>query len=80
MAEKRIQVVFDDRAVEQLERIRVASGAASTAEVLRNALGFYEWVRKQVASGNTLAIIDNKRDVVRQFITPFELEYGGRDG
>lgn len=67
---RRVQVVFDDRAVEVLERLRGATGS-SIAEVVRDALGFYDWARQQVADGKSVAVVDPKTNKVREFILPY---------
>jgi hypothetical protein len=48
---KKVQVSFDASALEIIERLRVASGATSMAEVLRAALGFYDWAHEQIEAG-----------------------------
>lgn len=75
MPNRRIQVVFDARAVDVLEQLQGATGG-SVADVIRDALGFYDWARKQVESGKSIAVVDHKRNRVREFIMPFEVRRG----
>lgn len=51
---KKIQVMFDEEARRGLEAIQRESGATSIAEVVRSALGLYEWALEQVAHGYTV--------------------------
>lgn len=67
---RRVQVVFDDRALEVLERLQASTGG-SIAEVVRDALGFYDWAREQTIEGKSVAVIDHANNRVREFILPF---------
>jgi len=67
---RRVQVVFDERAVEVLERLRASTGG-SVADVVRDALGFYDWARQQTADGKSVAVVDHANNRVREFILPF---------
>lgn len=48
---KKVQVSFDDAALSIIARLQKASGATSMAEVLRAALGMYDWALEQVEQG-----------------------------
>lgn len=67
---QRIQVVFDERALEVLEQLKESTGK-SMADVVRDALGFYDWARQQVEAGKSVAIVDHESNKVREFILPF---------
>jgi IS1 family transposase len=67
---KRVQVVFDERAVEVLERLQASTGG-SMADVVRDAVGFYEWAREQVEAGKSIAVVDERNNRIREFIMPF---------
>ena len=70
---RRVQVVFDDRAIEVLERLRASTGGG-IADVVRDALGFYDWARQQTAEGKSVAVVDHANNRVREFILPFRVE------
>lgn len=76
MGNKKIQVVFDEQAMDILTTLRVSSGSASLAEVLRDAVGFYDWVRREIAAGRTIATVDVRENKVREFLTPFQTRGG----
>ena len=67
---RRVQVVFDDRAVDMLERLQGSTGG-SVADVVRDALAFYDWAREQVAEGKSVAVVDHANNRVREFVLPF---------
>lgn len=48
---KKIQVSFGDAALKIISRLQNASGASSTAEVLRDALSLYDWACEQIEQG-----------------------------
>jgi len=70
MANKRIQVVFDERAIEVLADLQRSTGK-NAAETVRDALGFYNWARLHVESGKSIAVVDHDTQKVREFIMPF---------
>ncbi len=51
MTKKRIQIVLNKNAYQTLVRLQKDSNASSIAEVLRNAVGLYDWARAQRAEG-----------------------------
>jgi hypothetical protein len=67
---RRVQVVFDDRALEVLDRLKASTGG-SVADVVRDALGFYDWARQQTVDGKSVAVVDHANNRVREFILPF---------
>ena len=67
---KRVQVVFDDRALEVLERLQASTGG-TVADVVRDALGFYDWAREETEQGKAVAVVDHANNRVREFILPF---------
>jgi hypothetical protein len=48
---KKVQITFGDEDVLILEDLKHASSATSAAQVIREALGFYEWARTQIEDG-----------------------------
>lgn len=57
---KLIQLKFDADGAAILKRLRWAQGPdATTADVIRDALAFYEWTRQQLDAGYELALHKN---------------------
>ena len=67
---RRVQVIFDERALEVLAALQKSTGK-SMAEVVRDALGFYDWARQQQEEGRSVAVVDHENNRVREFILPF---------
>ena len=72
---RRIQVVFDERASLVLDVLRDSTGR-STADVIRDALGLYDFLRQEVEAGRSFAIVDHAGNRVREFILPFRVKEG----
>lgn len=53
---KRVQFDFEDRAVQQLDSLVVATGASSRAEVVRRALQTYTALLEATKEGAEIAI------------------------
>lgn len=51
MTSKAYKVVFDEAARRQLFELRVAVGARDNAEVLKRALGLYDWAIGEIFAG-----------------------------
>jgi hypothetical protein len=68
---KKVQVNFDDGALEVIERLKDATGT-NAGDVIRDALSFYEWARQQYADGKKVGTIDHGKGV-SEVILPFEL-------
>ncbi|NCJ08249.1 hypothetical protein GS597_17390 [Synechococcales cyanobacterium C] len=68
---KKIQVNFDDGALEVIERLKQAT-SANAGDVIRDALSFYEWARQQYDAGRKVGTIENGKGV-SEVILPFEL-------
>jgi hypothetical protein len=60
---RRLQFEFAPDAYQRLERMKVESGAASYAELVRNALRVYDWVKQQEREGYELALIKNGKQL-----------------
>ncbi len=48
---RKIQIGFDAEAYESLQRLRRRTGAITIAEVVRQALGLYEWAIEEADRG-----------------------------
>jgi hypothetical protein len=69
--EHRVQVVFDADAMAVVENLKRARGSkTTTADVIRDALGFYEWVRRQLDEGFQLGLLRDGK-AVREVVLPF---------
>lgn len=70
MSEK-VRVVFNEDAVAVLENLQEASGAQSLSEVIRHALGFYEWARLKRKEGYVVGTINKRETFVKEVVLPF---------
>lgn len=68
---KKIQVNFDDQALEVLEDLKDATHG-TYGEVIRNAIGLYEWARQECEQGRTIGTIENGR-AVKEVVLPFTM-------
>jgi hypothetical protein len=68
---KKVQVNFDDGALDVIERLKEATGS-NAGDVIRDALSFYEWARQQHDEGKKVGTIENGKGV-SEVILPFEL-------
>jgi len=48
---KKVQIYFDSRALEIINRLQESSGSASMANTLRDALAHYDWALEQIENG-----------------------------
>ena len=60
MEPKKLQVNFDEGAMQIIENLKKATGGTA-ADVIRDALGFYEWARQQRENGLVVGTIRNGR-------------------
>ncbi len=67
---RKVQIQFDGRALEQLETLKAASHRRTVAEVVRDALAFYDWCRRSIEDGWTIVAIKDVRE--REPVLPFE--------
>lgn len=69
---KRVQLVIDEYTVDLLERLRSDTRAASTTEVLRDAIGAYSSLRELLFSkpGLEIGIIDRSRGEFMPLVIP----------
>jgi hypothetical protein len=68
---KKIQVNFDEGALEVIDRLKEAT-QSNAGDVIRDALSFYEWARQQHENGKTVGTIENGKGV-NEVILPFAL-------
>jgi hypothetical protein len=74
MSKKKLQLTLDEHAYQTLERLRKDSNASSMAEVLRNAVGLFDWARVQQTEGFTVGAFKDgapAKEVVLPFAKPY---------
>jgi metal-responsive CopG/Arc/MetJ family transcriptional regulator len=64
---ERLQFDFTSDAIDRLDEIRDLIGAASRAEVIRNALRVYEWLIKDVGDDDTIQVVTKEKKVAARF-------------
>lgn len=66
--------MFDESAMKTLDDVKKAYGTrpATTAMVIRDALGFFSWAQKEISSGNRIGIVGSDGKV-REVILPFQM-------
>lgn len=67
---KKIQVNFDDNALKVLDDLKDSSQGGSYADVIRNAIGLYEWARQECAQGNAIGVIKDGV-AIKEVVLPF---------
>lgn len=70
MAEKqkeRVQFDFSVDALQRLDTIKQITGATTRAEVVRDALKFYEWLVTEVNAGNTVKVFNESNETIAVF-------------
>lgn len=73
MSKKKLQLTLDENAYNTLVRLQKDSNASSMAEVLRNAVGLFDWARVQVQQGLTVGAFKDgapAKEVVLPFARP----------
>lgn len=72
MTAKKIQLVLDEEAQNTLAELQLATGAASMAEVLRDALGVYNSLRHMLAADQrkSLAMVDRGAGQMQELLIP----------
>lgn len=60
-APHRIPFDFDESTYQRLERLREDTECATKAEVVRRALGLYEWLANKAREGNSL-VLENRQN------------------
>jgi len=63
----RVQFDFSPDALERLDDLREASGAATRAETVRDALSLYEWFIKEVKAEDTVQVYDPEGKLLTSF-------------
>ena len=77
---RKIQVNFDDEALKVLDCLKDTT-KSNYGEVIRNALGLYEWARREYAQGHSIGTIENGRAVREVVLPQFEtLKYAQASG
>jgi hypothetical protein len=74
-----LQLAFDEAAARAIARLQEASGARTPADVVRVALGLYDWAREQIEAGATLAAVVDGAPV-KEVTLPFRGRRAHRTG
>jgi Arc/MetJ-type ribon-helix-helix transcriptional regulator len=69
MKKKRIQFDISNKDADALEELVQESGAASMAEVLRNALNLYKYCIQETKKGGRIQIVDSG-NIIKEPILP----------
>ncbi len=65
---ERVQFDFAPEALQRLDDIKERTGAATRAEVVRNALKVYEWLVNEIDPDSTIIVLDkNNEDTTARF-------------
>jgi len=67
---RKVQIAFTSADLARIETLRLASNRRTVADVVRDALRLYDWMRRQHAESTVMtATKDNK---TRELVLPFE--------
>jgi hypothetical protein len=81
MAKNRLQFDFTDEALQELDALKSATGAANRAEVIRRALQMLQWTVEQVRDEHGTVIVEKngrQREVIFPFLTSAKGTANGR--
>jgi metal-responsive CopG/Arc/MetJ family transcriptional regulator len=81
MPKNRLQFDFTDEALEQLDELKSATGAANRAEVIRRALQMLQWTIEQVRDEHGTVIVEKngrQREVIFPFLSSARTVSNGR--
>ena len=67
------QLGFDERAVAILDKLVETTRVESKAQAVRDALAFYDWVRKQNEAGHSL-VLRKSDETLEKVVLPFGTE------
>lgn len=60
----KVQIEFSEEVITTIAKLKEASGVESVDEVLRDAIGLYEWAREQIfAYGNQIGAFNENNSV-----------------
>ncbi len=69
---KKVQVYFDKTAMEVINDLQKMSGSQSMSEVIRDALGLYNWTLKMYREGYSIGTIKDGQ-AVQEVVLPFAM-------
>jgi hypothetical protein len=61
---KKVQLAFDEEALLIIARVKAASGASNVGEVLRAALGLYDWALEKRDRGYVIGAVKSGEPVL----------------
>lgn len=60
-AKKRVQFIFPDQTIEELDRLKEQMGASSRTEVLKTAIELMHWAMTRLAKGEEIAAVGDDK-------------------
>ena len=66
----RLQLDLPEERVEELKALMEETGAETYKELFNNALTIFEWAVNEIKSGNSIAAINEEKEVYRVLVTP----------
>lgn len=66
----RIQVEFDDAAIQTIEKLKQQTGLATYKELFNNALALFSWGANERVKGRLVVSFDEKRGEYRELHMP----------
>lgn len=64
---ERVQFDFSPEALQRLDDMKAQTGAATRAEVVRNALRVYDWLVSEVEPENIIKVLDHNNEPIAVF-------------
>ena len=66
----RLQLDLPEERVKELKALMEETGAETYKELFNNALTIFEWAVNEIKSGNSIAAINEEKEVYRVLVTP----------
>jgi len=60
-AKRRVQFIFPDQTIEELDRLKEQMGASSRTEVLKTAIELMHWAMARLAKGEEIAAVGDDK-------------------
>ncbi|MCK4392837.1 hypothetical protein KAX17_08015 [Candidatus Bipolaricaulota bacterium] len=60
-AKRRVQFIFPDQTIEELDRLKEQMGASSRTEVLKTAIELMHWAMARLAKGEKIAAVGDDK-------------------
>jgi len=66
----RLQLDLPEERVKELKALMEETGAETYKELFNNALTIFEWAVNEIKNGNSIAAINEEKEVYRVLVTP----------